>query len=281
MLQLTVNSCKKAAQMTNTVNTSSPGIQIISPYMYNGSVTKAPGSSVQVFNFKNINQVPIAAHATTNIKHGLENLISPCKQISSMVPNVSKTNSSGSSGTIALALKNNLMNRRAGKQQRKLNDIMIKQFMKSISSASHPSQPSQPSPSKEQQILSTPKTQQEIVVNIKNLTNTEKSFDDCTPGKSQLKTASKQVSRQSSNETHLISESDKCKVEGIKVDLARKISGQKRGRKSRTISDYCEHTEQRIKELKVQLEDPETCETQKPKIRNQISAFQARMKAKI
>ena len=158
---------------------------------------------------------------------------------------------------------------------------MIKQFMKSISSASHPSQPSQPSPSKEQQILSTPKTQQEIVVNIKNLTNTEKSFDDCTPGKSQLKTASKQVSRQSSYETHLISESDKCKVEGIKVDLARKISGQKRGRKSRTISDYCEHTEQRIKELKVQLEDPETCETQKPKIRNQISAFQARMKAKI
>lgn len=70
-------------------------------------------------------------------------------------------------------------------------------------------------------------------------------------------------------------------VMGLKVDLERKVSGNKRGRKSRAIEDYCEHTENRIKDLKAQLEDPETDESKKPKIRNQISAFQARMKAKI
>ena len=53
-------------------------------------------------------------------------------------------------------------------------------------------------------------------------------------------------------------ESEKTMVEGLKVDLSRKISGQKRGRKSRAISDYCEHTEKRIRELKAQLENPET-----------------------
>ena len=78
-----------------------------------------------------------------------------------------------------------------------------------------------------------------------------------------------------------IEESDKTLVEGLKVDLKRNITGQKRGRKSRAISDYVEHTENRIRELKAQLENPETEESQKPKIRNQISAFQARMKAKI
>ena len=70
-------------------------------------------------------------------------------------------------------------------------------------------------------------------------------------------------------------------VESFKFDLKRKVTGQKRGRKSRDISDYCEHTENRIKELKAQIADPDTNETKKAKIRNQISAFQARMKAKL
>ena len=59
------------------------------------------------------------------------------------------------------------------------------------------------------------------------------------------------------------------------------LSEKKRGRKSRNITDYCEHTENRIRELKEKLADAMTEESQKPKIRNQISAYQARMRAKI
>ena len=118
----TIGSCKKV--ITNT-QTSSPGLQIISPYLqYNSSVKQ--DQKKNVFNFKNINQIPqIAAHPTTNA--AMMNVYSPLAQkpspSSSLVPNVQ---SSGSSGSIALALQHRLIARRDGKQQQKFNDKMIK-----------------------------------------------------------------------------------------------------------------------------------------------------------
>ena len=139
-----IGSCKKV--ITNT-QTSSPGLQIISPYLqYNSSVKQ--NQKKNVFNFKNINQIPqIAPHATTNA--AMVNVLSPLVQkpspSSSLVPNVQ---SSGSSGSITLALQHRLIARRAGKQQQKFNDKMIKQFIKSISSGSAPSLPSNQSTEK-------------------------------------------------------------------------------------------------------------------------------------
>ena len=77
-----------------------------------------------------------------------------------------------------------------------------------------------------------------------------------------------------------VAESSKL-VDNKNLSLGLTLSEKKRGRKSRNITDYCEHTENRIKELKEKLADSMTEESQKPKIRNQISAYQARMKAKI
>ena len=139
----TIGSCKKV--ITNT-QTSSPGIQIISPYMQYSSVKQ--NQNKNVFNFKNINQIPqIAAHATTNA--AMVNVLSPLVQkpspSTSLLPNVQ---SSGSSGSITLALQHRLIARRAGKQQQKFNDKMIKQFIKSISSGSAPSLPSNQSTEK-------------------------------------------------------------------------------------------------------------------------------------
>jgi flagellin-specific chaperone FliS len=57
--------------------------------------------------------------------------------------------------------------------------------------------------------------------------------------------------------------------------------GMKRGRKVQGFSEYCEKTQERINELKATLKIDSTSEEQKKQIRNQISAFQARLKQRI
>ena len=47
------------------------------------------------------------------------------------------------------------------------------------------------------------------------------------------------------------------------------------------FSEYCEQTAQRIKELKVLLFKPQTEEEERNRLRNQISAYQARLKSRI
>lgn len=63
-----------------------------------------------------------------------------------------------------------------------------------------------------------------------------------------------------------------------RMDMAR---GMKRGRKVQGFADYCHKTTARINELKLLLRQPETTEDQKKQLRNQISAFQARLKQRI
>lgn len=74
---------------------------------------------------------------------------------------------------------------------------------------------------------------------------------------------------------------DKKEFGRIKHDLELEMVGQKRGRKEKAFADYCERTSERITQLKKDLAVPNTSETQKNKIRNRISAYQARLKNKI
>ena len=53
---------------------------------------------------------------------------------------------------------------------------------------------------------------------------------------------------------------DKSKLTQIKQDLKNSKTGQKRGRKVQNFHEYCEHTTNRIKELKQELADPATGE---------------------
>ena len=63
-----------------------------------------------------------------------------------------------------------------------------------------------------------------------------------------------------------------------RIEMAR---GMKRGRKVQGFSEYCLKTTERIKELKDILKDPNTEEEKKKQLRNQVSAFQARLKQRI
>ena len=56
------------------------------------------------------------------------------------------------------------------------------------------------------------------------------------------------------------SANDKNKLSEIKQDLKSAKAGQKRGRKVQNFHEYCEHTTQRIKELKQELADSKTNE---------------------
>ena len=53
---------------------------------------------------------------------------------------------------------------------------------------------------------------------------------------------------------------DKSKLTQIKQDLNNSKAGLKRGRKVQNFHEYCEHTTQRIKELKQELADSNTNE---------------------
>ena len=63
-----------------------------------------------------------------------------------------------------------------------------------------------------------------------------------------------------------------------RMEMAR---GMKRGRKVQGFADYCQKTTDRINNLKNSLKKDETPEEKKKQLRNQISAFQARLKQRI
>ena len=63
-----------------------------------------------------------------------------------------------------------------------------------------------------------------------------------------------------------------------RMEMAR---GMKRGRKVQGFAEYCQKTTERINELKAQLSNDKTSEDKKKQLRNQISAFQARLKQRI
>ena len=77
------------------------------------------------------------------------------------------------------------------------------------------------------------------------------------------------------------SERDKDQLVQAKADIQKNKSGHKRGRKSQQFSSYCEQTTQRIKDLKAQIMDPDTTDEERSRLRNQISAYQARLKQRI
>lgn len=78
-----------------------------------------------------------------------------------------------------------------------------------------------------------------------------------------------------------ITNDDKEQLNLIKNDGKHYQVGQKRGRRVLQFSEYCDQTAQRIKELKELLFDPKTEEDERNKLRNQISAYQARLKSRI
>ena len=63
-----------------------------------------------------------------------------------------------------------------------------------------------------------------------------------------------------------------------RMEMAR---GMKRGRKVQGFAEYCQKTTERINELKSLLSNDKTSEDKKKQLRNQISAFQARLKQRI
>ena len=63
-----------------------------------------------------------------------------------------------------------------------------------------------------------------------------------------------------------------------RMEMAR---GMKRGRKVQGFAEYCQKTTERINELKSLLSNDKTSEEKKKQLRNQISAFQARLKQRI
>ena len=63
-----------------------------------------------------------------------------------------------------------------------------------------------------------------------------------------------------------------------RMEMAR---GMKRGRKVQGFAEYCQKTTERINELKNTLKKENTSEEKKKQLRNQISAFQARLKQRI
>lgn len=63
-----------------------------------------------------------------------------------------------------------------------------------------------------------------------------------------------------------------------RMEMAR---GMKRGRKVQGFAEYCQKTTERINDLKNSLKNENTTEDKKKQLRNQISAFQARLKQRI
>jgi len=57
--------------------------------------------------------------------------------------------------------------------------------------------------------------------------------------------------------------------------------GKKRGRIAQGFTEYCENTQDLINDLSNTLNDEKTSLKKKKKLRNQISAFQARLKKRI
>lgn len=67
----------------------------------------------------------------------------------------------------------------------------------------------------------------------------------------------------------------------ITTQINMNVVGKKRGRKVQEFQTYCENTQERIDELKRTVKLSSTSEERKKQIRNQISAFQARLKQRI
>ena len=63
-----------------------------------------------------------------------------------------------------------------------------------------------------------------------------------------------------------------------RMDMAR---GNRRGRKVQDFGAYCKKTIERINTLKNNLKNPDASEDKKKQTRNQIAAFQARLKQRI
>ena len=80
------------------------------------------------------------------------------------------------------------------------------------------------------------------------------------------------------------SSEDMASLTQITTEMNRRMQiarGMKRGRKVQGFADYCKKTTDRINELKAELNMPTTTEDKKKQLRNQISAFQARLKQRI
>ena len=76
-------------------------------------------------------------------------------------------------------------------------------------------------------------------------------------------------------------ETDRLQFSKIRGNFDAHAAGMKRGRKIQGFHNYCERTTEKIKNLKAQVQDPATSDVEKNRLRNQISAYQARLKQRI
>ena len=189
----------------------------------------------------------------------------------------SGTGSSGS--TLNNHFSSRLTDKRSQKQAEKADKALIKQFIKSISSGSQPS-------AKSVNLSLLPQNQHIAYkipqIEVRPISGPDE--DSSIVGNQRAAFVVSSRRQDSIDSLGIASAADSTKLFDLasskNTAICQTLSEKRRGRKSRNIIDYCEHTENRIKELKEKLADPMTEESQKPKIRNQISAYNARMKAK-
>ena len=77
---------------------------------------------------------------------------------------------------------------------------------------------------------------------------------------------------------------DMASLSAITEEMNRRMQaarGMRRGRKVQGFADYCQKTTDRINNLKNTLKNSRDSEDKKKQLRNQISAFQARLKQRI